>query len=87
MSEITKYRQVTMVKIIDRHTRVVEVSYIPEEFALVGNVLKIKDLLTGEWDTGWGVTHVGSESVEPPDYRKAIRGHRKNTGDSLPKVI
>lgn len=61
-----------------------QVSYIPKEFAKQNKTIKLK---TGDdWDEGWLVKEVyhNSETTEPPDWRKLIRGHRKSTGDSLP---
>jgi hypothetical protein len=60
-----------------------QVSYIPEQFAKKGEFVKLKD--NGVWSDGWLVSSVGAFSDHPPDWRKAIRGHRKETGDSLPK--
>jgi len=61
------------------------VSFLPEKFAIVGKVLKLKDEDTGKWTNGWIVESAGDLVDEPPDYRKGIRGHRDNTGDSTPK--
>lgn len=63
-----------------------EVSYIPIEFARVDERLKIKND-NDVWEEGWlvGEVYPNSKTTELPDYRKMIRGHRKNTGDSLPK--
>lgn len=63
-----------------------EVSYIPIEYAKVNQKLKIKNE-SDIWEEGWWVekVHSNSKTTELPDYRKLIRGHRKNTGDSLPK--
>ena len=63
------------------------VSYIPAEFATVGRVLKLKDNCE-HWSNGWVVEVVGHSVVDRaavPDYRKAIRNHRKTTGDQLPR--
>ncbi len=62
---------------------VVLVSFIPANFAVVGNYLKLKE--DNEWIDGWKVVYVGEFSENPPDIKKAIRKHRHNTGDSLPK--
>jgi hypothetical protein len=62
-------------------------TYIPQQFAVIGRTLKLK----GDdeiWVDGWVVERVGYTTVESdsvPDYRKAIRNHRKQTGDSLPR--
>lgn len=63
---------------------VVTTSYIPEKYAIVGDVVKLKDN-TG-WDDGWVVVSVGHSRNDAPEVRKMIRGHRRATGDSLAKV-
>lgn len=45
-----------------RKGNVYEVSYIPKQFAKVGEVLKIKR--EGVWDDGWIVESVGNEVDE-----------------------
>lgn len=82
MSKKTFYRQCRMVK----EGCLFQVSWLPEKFAVVGKVLKLRNDDTGEWDNGWVVTCAGKNRVDEPPYADAmIRGHRKNTGDSLPK--
>ncbi len=62
----------------------VRTSWIPEKFAEVGKVLKLKE--DGVWIDGFVVEFAGEDAIdEPPDPRKVIRGHRGRTGDSLPK--
>lgn len=63
-----------------------QTTYLPSEFAHVGKGVKLKDS-QGDWEDGWVVTEVYKSSItdEAPDWRKMIRGHRNNTGDSLPK--
>lgn len=54
-----------------------QVSGIPEQYAKLGQCLKLKG------EDGWIVYSVG-DVVEP--YHDSVRRqHRKNTGDSLPK--
>jgi hypothetical protein len=59
-------------------------SYLPEKYAVVNKVVKLKG--NQSWTDGWVVKSAGELVDEPPDYRKAIRRHRKNTGDDTPKV-
>lgn len=54
--------------------------WIPENLAHTSLVLKIKR--NGVWDEGWAVQMVWSKRKEPIDINKAIRQHRKRTGDS-----
>jgi len=63
-------------------------SYIPQEFAKIGRVLRLKDDNVG-WVDGWVVECVGDVIVEGdqlPDSHKAIKNHRKSTGDSTPRL-
>lgn len=61
-------------------------SYIPDQFAVLGRVLKLKT--GGEWDDGWTVIEVSSFrhlDEDLPDSHDEIKSHRKATGDALPK--
>jgi hypothetical protein len=59
-------------------------SWIPAKFAKVGSPLKLKD--DNVWTNGWIVEWAGATDEIPDEPRKAIREHRKRTGDSLPKI-
>lgn len=85
MSKKTRYKQCKLVKTEKAEGRShVRVSWIPEKFAVVGKVLKLKE--NDVWIDGFVVEFAGEDAIdEPPDMNKAIRGHRKATGDSLPK--
>ena len=37
------------------------------------------------WTRNWTVESMGPTTENPPDYRALIRGHRKMTGDSMPR--
>jgi hypothetical protein len=65
----------------------IQIGWIPESFATKGRVVKLRDG-DGTWDNGWLVAEVYARRDEKylPDLHKEIRGHRKNTGDSLPRV-
>jgi hypothetical protein len=79
-----KYKQCTLEKSINGST-VQTVSWIPEKYAQLGKVLKLQNE-DKTWTDGWFVHFVGSSFIEEPiDIHKAVRQHRKNTGDSLPK--
>lgn len=58
-------------------------SYIPQKYAVVNKVLKLKD--NGEWTDGWIVKSVGVPNMVPDHIEKLVRDHRRRTGDSLPK--
>ena len=61
-------------------------SFIPSKFAIAGRIVKIKDC-NDEWEDGWQVVSMGAVVDEDflPDSHKAIKQHRKDTGDALPK--
>lgn len=64
-----------------------QMSFIPDKFAVMGKVLKLKE---GQiWDDGWVVESVGKTISEEylPNPHIDIKRHRKNTGDSLPKEL
>jgi len=60
-------------------------SYIPEKYAKIGMVLSLKGN-DNQWDEGWLVKEAGNLVDEPMDSHEAIKRHRKQTGDSLPKM-
>ncbi|TWU46489.1 hypothetical protein [Rubripirellula reticaptiva] len=87
MSRNVRYVQCAMRRNIARGS-VRTTSYIPQEFAKVGRVLRLKDDKVG-WVDGWVVECVGDSIVEGdqiPDSHKAIKNHRKLTGDSAPRL-
>lgn len=64
-----------------------QTSWIPEKFGVQGKVLKLKDS-DGNWDDGWIVKMASQTRLAEdmlPDYHDEIKGHRKATGDALPK--
>ena len=88
MSKNVKYVQCAMRRNIAGGS-VQTTSYIPQEFAKVGRVLRLKDDNVG-WVDGWVVECVGDVIVEGdglPDSHKAIKNHRKSTGDSTPRLL
>ncbi len=87
MAKTATYRQCTLYKPCGKQSRKVMVSYIPEKFAQVGGVLKLKQD-DDTWDDGWIVEAVGArvEEADLPDPHKEIKSHRKATGDALPKM-
>lgn len=63
-------------------------SYIPQRFATVGRKLKLKND-QGIWIDGWIVMWVSDHVVtsdDLPDSHKAIKNHRKLSGDSWPRI-
>lgn len=78
----TKADLYTQCHLQHRH-KVNTVSWIPAKFAKIGAILKLKN--DGVWEDGWVVVGVGATSDNPPDAHNAVKEHRKNTGDSLPK--
>lgn len=62
-----------------------QVTWIPEKFAKIGDMLKLKN--NDVWVDGWKVESVGGRLEEAmlPDPHNDIKAHRKSTGDSLRK--
>ena len=81
-----KYKQCSLERNLKGNCVCQQVSWIPAKYAKEGAVLKLKE--NDVWEDGWVVIGVGSEldDKDLPDHHKAIRMHKKNTGDSLPKV-
>lgn len=61
-----------------------QTSYIPEEYAVKGKFIKLRDG-EGVWDDGWEVMSVVRSEDAVPDWYSEIKHHRKNTGDAEPK--
>jgi len=61
-------------------------SWLPEEYAVKGKVLKLKKD-DESWEDGWIVESAGDKIDEKclPDFHREIKAHKKRTGDSLPK--
>jgi hypothetical protein len=81
----TFYCQCRLIKLIDKG-QLELVSYIPEKYAVVDRILKLKSE-DGTWEDGWRVHHVGARVEERllPDPHDDIKAHRRATGDALPK--
>lgn len=82
MPNNTYYRQCLLSK-----QQLEQTSWIPEQYAIKGKILKIKD--NGVWVNGWIVGNVGERRIKEwllPNPRLEVKQHRKATGDSLPKV-
>ena len=84
MNRNTGYSQCTLRR---QHAKgwIVTTSFIPQQYAKLGQMLKLKDD-DGFWVDGWIVENVGISVLEAsdlPDSHKAIKNHRKSTGDSI----
>jgi hypothetical protein len=85
MARTVYYRQCHLVRPCERG-EMRQLSWIPEKFAVTGKSLRLRD--EGGWQDGWIVRSVGPYRVadeDLPDPHSDIRGHRKRTGDSLPR--
>ena len=83
MNKSVSYRQCTMRRPTGEGS-VTTTSYIPMQYAKLGRVLKLRGD-DDAWVDGWVVESVGEgvlKASDLPDFRKAIRNHRKSTGDS-----
>ena len=86
MAKQIKYVQCTMKRTLENGSEYTT-SYIPQKFAKRGRILKLKNDVD-QWVDDWVVETVGHTIVDAADadYRKAIRQHRKATGDSQPRL-
>jgi hypothetical protein len=84
MTTKTIYRQCGLVRDLGNDVLASQVSFIPAKFAKKNVVVKLKDD-NGEWEDGWKVVTVGvgADNSNLPDSHKAIKAHRRRTGDSL----
>lgn len=62
-----------------------QVSYIPERYAVEGRKLRLKNS-SDQWENGWLVTLAGNAIEEPVSAHALIKGHRRATGDSQPRI-
>jgi len=86
-----QYRQCHLHKPSERG-HISRVSWLPTQFPARGGGKKVKlrvgsvvDLKEedGSWSTDWEILSCGEPKDEAPDWRALVKGHRKNTGDSI----
>lgn len=83
MARVVHYRHCRLVKPVATGEKVV-VSWIPDQFAELGRVVKLKDD-NGQWEDGWVVREVWSERLpasEVPDFHELSKAHLRATGDA-----
>lgn len=77
------YRQCRLTKTVGVATCVM-VSWIPDRFAMVNKVLRLRDE-DKVWDDGWVVRVVGSgrrHEDDLPDFHELSKAHLRATGDA-----
>ncbi|PQO36343.1 hypothetical protein DTL21_10625 [Bremerella cremea] len=82
------YKQCRLVKRTSQTTAVELTSWIPEKYAQLHNYVQLKQA-DGSFVDGWEVTCVSTEKLSEahlPDSHAMIKGHKKATGDALPKL-
>jgi hypothetical protein len=82
MARVVYYRHCRLVKPVATGELVV-VSWIPETFAEVGRVLKLKN--DKVWDDGWVVRAAGANRLrgdQLPDFHELSKAHLRATGDA-----
>jgi hypothetical protein len=82
MARVVHYRHCRLVKPVPTGEKVV-VSWIPEAFAEVGRVVKLKNEKT--WEDGWVVREVWSSrlpAAQVPDFHELSKAHLRATGDA-----
>ncbi len=75
------YRQCRLVKRVETGELVL-VSWIPEPYATVGRIVKLRE--NGTWDDGWVVLGAGTTRLpacEVPDFHALSKAHLRATGD------
>lgn len=83
MARVVFYRHCRLVKPVGTCEKVV-VSWIPEKFAEVGRVVKLKDD-DKTWEDGWVVREVWSSRLpadQVPDFHELSKAHLRATGDA-----
>ncbi len=65
-------------------TLVQTTTWLPARFARVGQVVTLREV-DGTWSRDWTVCSAGRSSDCPPDVHRMIKGHRKLTGDAMPR--
>ena len=79
MKRNEQYRQCRLVKRL-REGQSVQMSYIPDEFAREGRVVKLRDE-AGDWDDGWVIALVRPGSPSECARRHEL-AHRRFSGES-----
>ena len=79
---MSKYKayQCKLQKLVGKTTSEV-VSWIPEKFAVVGKVVKIRDDKTDEWSDGWVVASVSDRLMEKGELEKLEKQHKDHRMD------
>lgn len=83
MAKVVHYRQCRLVRPVTSGEQVV-VSWIPDQFAERGRVVKLKGD-AGQWIDGWRVTEVGPHRLPAdavPDFHELSKAHLRATGDA-----
>lgn len=82
MARVVQYRHCRLVKPLPAGEKVL-VSWLPEQFAEVNRVLKLKH---GDgWEDGWVVRNVGATRLrgdQLPDFHELSKAHLRATGDA-----
>ena len=81
------YKQCRLVKRTSSTTRIEVTSWIPEKYAQLHGYVKLKQD-DGSFVDGWEVMSISGERLQEnhlPDSHAMIKGHKKATGDALPK--
>ncbi len=71
---VTFYRQCKLEK-----NKTVQVAWVPEEFARIGQVLQIKE--NNQWENGWAVAEVWTRKSET-----FVLGHERDHRTAFPSI-
>jgi hypothetical protein len=61
----------------DGKTKFATTSWIPEEYAVEGKFLELKNRENGEWINGWKVVMVGNHRMTRKEVEERSRDHQK----------
>jgi hypothetical protein len=81
--KVVYFRQCRLVKPIPNGEKVL-VSWIPERFANLNGVVRLRDE-DKTWEDGWVVRSVGSNQLaeaDLPDFHELSKAHLRATGDA-----
>lgn len=81
------FKQCHLVKRTSPTTKIEVTSWIPEKYAQLNSYVQLKQH-DGSFVDGWQVMSVSSARLQEnhlPDTHAMIKGHKRATGDALPK--
>ena len=84
MRHKNKFRQCHLERDLEDGSVSHTTSYLPQKYAVVSRAVSLRDD-DKNWSQGWVIVLAGKLVDQPPDWRSLVKGHRKMTGDNIPK--